>query len=72
MATGQVIPGETEDVSEAHPEVRDDLASRYAAPQADYGIIHPEPPFDLSLRRTCGGECDWWCELSCKALEWLQ
>ena len=65
-------PGETEDVSEAHPEVRDDLAARYAALQADYGIIHPEPPLNLSLRRTYGGECDWWCELRFKALEWLQ
>ncbi len=65
-------PGETEDLSDRHPEVRDDLASRYAALQADYGIIHPEPTFNPSLRQTYGGECDWWCELRFRALEWLQ
>ena len=64
-------PGETTDVADQHPAVRDDLAARYAALQTDYGIIHPEPPLTPSLRQTYGGECDWWCELRFKALEWL-
>ena len=64
-------PCETTDVADQHPEVRDDLAARYAALQVDYGIIHPEPPFNLRLRQAYGGECDWWCELRFKALEWL-
>ena len=65
-------PGETRDVSELYPQVRDDLAARYQALQEEYGIIHPYPFVQPSLRQTYGGDCNWWCELRFQALDWLR
>ncbi|MEM1402272.1 MAG: arylsulfatase [Pseudomonadota bacterium] len=78
MGTGQwelfnlnTDPGETDDLAESEPEVLSKLIEKYQEYAATNGIIHPSTMPSLSLRAFYPSECDWFCELRFKIIDWL-
>jgi len=59
-------PGETANIAERNPAILQSMLEEYEAYRDINNVIHPDMKPILTLRRSYGGECNWWCELRFK------
>jgi arylsulfatase len=63
-------PGETRNLAQENPNKLSELIALYEAYERRVGVIEPEPPFEISLKKLHVDSCDWWCETRFTIAQW--
>ncbi|BFM14737.1 arylsulfatase AtsA [Maricurvus nonylphenolicus] len=63
-------PGETQNLAQSNPQKLGELMALYEDYDRRVGVIAPQPPFTVTLKKLHVDTCDWWCETRLAVAQW--